>query len=83
MVGNEEQLALLDQHTILSKITEFGCVDLRALYSDFHNRGAKTYLRNEDDLADYLLFTLSKDIRVAHAAGGKIIKKWIFQSMKH
>lgn len=75
MVGSKKQLALLDRRALLEKIANFGCVDLRALYSDFCNYGTKACLRNEDDLADYLLFGLSKDIRIATVLGTKIIRK--------
>ena len=75
MAGSKKQLALLERQTLLEKIANFGCVDLRALYLEFCSYGAKACLRNEDDLSDYLSFTLPKDIRIANALGTKIIRK--------
>ena len=75
MVGEKEQLELLKRKTILEKIENFGCVDLGVLYSDFCNCGAGVCLGSEGDLADYLSFTLSQDVRAANALGTKIIRK--------
>lgn len=75
MVGNKEQLNLLAKQTILEKIANYDCVDIRTLYSEFCANGAETYLRHEDDLADYLLFIPHEDIRIANALKTKVIRK--------
>lgn len=75
MVVGQTQLELLAKEKLLNEISRCGCADLGVLFLQYNSSGNVTYLRNEDDFKDFLMFLLPNEIRIGNALKTRIVRK--------